>query len=70
MRKKFPQLQYCQPKEILLNLAGCRILVHSNEEVEMAVGEWLRISGMYRNGIFWTRPQMGHINVVVDYLEK
>jgi hypothetical protein len=53
------------------HLVGRRI--HNNEEVETAVGKWLRMqeTDLYRDGIFklvlrWDKS----INVLGDYVEK
>jgi hypothetical protein len=46
---------------------------HNNEEVEMAVGEWLRMQepDFYRDGIFKLVPKWDKcINVLGDYAEK
>jgi hypothetical protein len=46
---------------------------HNNEEVEMAVGEWLRMQepDFYRDGIFKLVPRWDKcINVLRDYVEK
>jgi hypothetical protein len=52
-------------------LAGRRF--HSNEEVEMAVSEWLGMQqpDFYRDGIFKLVPRWDRcIGVVGDYVEK